>query len=177
MRVGDDRGWDGWMASPTRWTWVWVNSGCWWWTGKPGMLQFMGLQREGHDWTTELNWTESITWINNFMNITKNQNSSGGDQEDSLGSKINRTGESRFLQALERSGGDTSWVFTPVFCSQWNSVTLLTSLFCSDTNWLLFPHTSCFLTSSVHLDLFATVPSTHTLLFKTMCFGSNFWES
>ena len=49
--------WDGWMASPTRWTWVWVNSRSWWWTGRPGMLQFMGLQRVGHDWATELNWT------------------------------------------------------------------------------------------------------------------------
>ena len=57
-RRGDDRGWDGWMASPTRWTWVWVNSGSWWWTGKPGVLQFMGSQRVGHDWATELNWTE-----------------------------------------------------------------------------------------------------------------------
>ena len=55
---GDDRGWDGWMASPTRWTWVWVNSGSWWWTGRPGVLQFMGSQRVGHDWMTELNWTE-----------------------------------------------------------------------------------------------------------------------
>ena len=55
---GDDRGWDGWMASPTRWTWVWVNSGSWWWTGKPGVLQFMGSQRVGHNWATELNWTE-----------------------------------------------------------------------------------------------------------------------
>ena len=55
---GDDRGWDGWMASPTWWTWVWVNSGSWWWTGRPGMLQFMELQRVGHDWATELNWTE-----------------------------------------------------------------------------------------------------------------------
>ena len=54
---GDDRGWDGWMASPTQWTWVWVNSGSWWWTGRPGVLWFMGLQRVGHDWTTELNWT------------------------------------------------------------------------------------------------------------------------
>ena len=52
---GDDRGWDGWMASPTQWTWVWVNSGSWWWTGRPGMLLFMGLQRVGHDWATELN--------------------------------------------------------------------------------------------------------------------------
>ena len=57
-REGDDRGWDGWMASPTRWIWVWVNSGSWWWTGRPGALQFMGSQRVGHDWVTELNWTE-----------------------------------------------------------------------------------------------------------------------
>ena len=55
---GDDRGWDGWMASLTRWMWVWVNSGRWWWTGRPGMLRFTGSQRVGHDWATELNWTE-----------------------------------------------------------------------------------------------------------------------
>ena len=54
---GDDRGWDGWMASPTRWTWVWVNSGSWWWAGRPGVLWFMGSERVGHDWATELNWT------------------------------------------------------------------------------------------------------------------------
>ena len=48
---GDDRGWDGWMASLTRWTWVWVNSGSWWWTGRPGVLRFMGSQRVGCDWT------------------------------------------------------------------------------------------------------------------------------
>ena len=51
---GDDRGWDGWMASQNLWTWVWVNSGSWWWTGRPGMLRFMGLQRVGHDWATDL---------------------------------------------------------------------------------------------------------------------------
>ena len=55
---GDDRGWDGWMASLTRWTWIWVNSWSWWWTGRPGVLRFMGSQRVGHDWATELNWTE-----------------------------------------------------------------------------------------------------------------------
>ena len=55
---GDDRGWDGWMASPTRWAWVWANSGSWWWTGRPGVLRFMESQRVGHDWATELNWTE-----------------------------------------------------------------------------------------------------------------------
>ena len=52
----DDRGWDGWMASPTRWTWVWVNSGSWWWTGRSGVLQFMGSERVGHN--KRLNWTE-----------------------------------------------------------------------------------------------------------------------
>ena len=46
------------MASPTRYTWVWVNSRSWWWTGRPGVLRFMGLQRVGHDWATGLNWTE-----------------------------------------------------------------------------------------------------------------------
>ena len=59
MRAGgevDNRGWDGWMASPTRWTWVWASSRRWWWTGKPGVLQPMGSQRVGHNWATELNW-------------------------------------------------------------------------------------------------------------------------
>ena len=55
---GDDGGWDGWIASPTQWTWVWVNSGSWWWTGRPGMLQFKGSQSVGHDWVTEPNWTK-----------------------------------------------------------------------------------------------------------------------
>ena len=53
---GNNRGWDGWMASPTQWTWVCVNSRSWWWTGRPGVLWFMGLQRVRHDWATELNW-------------------------------------------------------------------------------------------------------------------------
>ena len=67
---GDNRGWDGWMTSPTPWTWVGVNSGSWWWTGRPGVLRFMGSQRIGHDWAIELNWTEwslcsySSPWFN-----------------------------------------------------------------------------------------------------------------
>ena len=52
--------WDGWMASPIQWTWVWVNSGSWWWTGRPGVLWSLGSQRVGHNWATELNWTEYI---------------------------------------------------------------------------------------------------------------------
>ena len=53
---GEDRGWDGWMASSTQWSWVWASSGSWWWTGQPGILQSMGSQRAGHNWVTELNW-------------------------------------------------------------------------------------------------------------------------
>ena len=63
---GDDRGWKGWMASLTRWTWVWVNSRNWWWTGRPGVLWFMGLQRVRHDWATELNRTDAFL---NILNI------------------------------------------------------------------------------------------------------------
>ena len=67
----DDRGWDGWMASPTRRTWVWVNSRSWWWTGRPGVLWFMGLQRVGHDWVTELNWTDGD--VGGFCQILEKQ--------------------------------------------------------------------------------------------------------
>ena len=57
-RKGADRGWDAWMASLTWWAWVWVSSGSWCWTGKPGTLQSIGSQRVGHNWATELNWTD-----------------------------------------------------------------------------------------------------------------------
>ena len=67
---GDHRGWDGWMTSPTRWTWVWVNSRSWWWTRRPGVLQFMGSQRVGHDWATELNRTKQSR-ICNFKTVKK----------------------------------------------------------------------------------------------------------
>ena len=66
---GDDRGWDGWMASPTQRMRVWINSGIWWWTGRSGVLQSMGLQRVGHDWVTELNWTECSTFTASFLRI------------------------------------------------------------------------------------------------------------
>ena len=58
---GDDRGWDVWIASATRWTWVLINSRSWWWTGRPGVLRFMGSQRVRHDWVTELtDWLSSV---------------------------------------------------------------------------------------------------------------------
>ena len=73
-RRGDGRGWDGWVASPTRWTWVWVDSGSWWWTGRPGVLWFMGSQRVGHDWVAELNWTEEKLgkWYWDFCFVSYN---------------------------------------------------------------------------------------------------------
>ena len=71
---GDDRGWDGWMASLTRWTWDWVNSGSWWWTGRPGMLRFKGSQRVGHDWATELNLTEdSVKVVSSVTAMNSNK--------------------------------------------------------------------------------------------------------
>ena len=60
---GDDRGWDSWMASPTQRTWVWASSGCWWWRGKSGVLQSMGLQKAKQDWATELKWTDIISLV------------------------------------------------------------------------------------------------------------------
>ena len=83
-------GWDGWMASPTWWTWVWVNSESWWWTGWPGMLRFMGSQRVRHYWVTELNWTDlvnlimfaSIHWPCNTTTATTTES------EDKKGSKF-----------------------------------------------------------------------------------------
>ena len=79
---GDDRGWDGWMAPLTQWTRVWVNSWSWWWTGRPGVLQFMRSQRVRHDWATELNWssaTYTLTsikgiWNSRISNFSKKNN-------------------------------------------------------------------------------------------------------
>ena len=65
---GEDRGWDGWMASRTRWTWVWVNSRSWWWTERPGVLRFMGSQRVGHDWVTELKAiSDSMQFLSHYQ--------------------------------------------------------------------------------------------------------------
>ena len=70
LKVGggwNDRGWDGRMTSPTGWTWLWVSSGSWWWTGKPGVLQSTGSQRVRHGWVTELNWTCSFIFFFFFL--------------------------------------------------------------------------------------------------------------
>ena len=68
---GDDGGWDGWVASPTQRTWVLVNSGSWWWTGRPGVLQSLGSQRVGQDWATELSWDFSQKeWSSESLTVT-----------------------------------------------------------------------------------------------------------
>ena len=86
---GDNREWDGWMASPTQWTWVWVGSGSWWKTGRPGMLRFMGSQRVGHNWVTELNWTEfksvNVLWGFPDGSVIKNLPAKQDTQVQSLG--------------------------------------------------------------------------------------------
>ena len=71
---GDNRGWDGWMASPTQWTWVWASSSSWWWTGKPGVLQSMGLQRVGYERATELNFCWSRLSLELFSSLAINYN-------------------------------------------------------------------------------------------------------
>ena len=60
-----------WGQEETWWAWVWVNSGSWWWTGRPGVLRFMGLQRVGHDWATELNWIESDFLMSRWFSKVK----------------------------------------------------------------------------------------------------------
>ena len=68
---GDGRGWDGWMVSPTWWTWAWVGSRSWWWTGKPAVLQSMGSQRVRHDWVTELNWMPTIVHTTVYLALSE----------------------------------------------------------------------------------------------------------
>ena len=76
----DDRGWDGWMTSLTRWTWVWVNPGSWWWTGRPGVLQSVGSQKAGHNWVTEPNWTNGNIQV---ALVVKNLPAKPGNVKDS----------------------------------------------------------------------------------------------
>ena len=82
----DNRGWDGWVASPTQWAWVWVNSGCWWWTGRPGVLQAMGSKEL--DMTEQLNWTE-LNWLKIYgMRILGTHTFMTGSPTDFIHTKI-----------------------------------------------------------------------------------------
>ena len=90
-----DRGWDGWMASLAQWTWVWLNSWNWWWTGRPGVLHSMLSQRGGHEWVTELNWGHEqriFQWRHRdnqqvheeMLNITNNQRNANQNHSEIL---------------------------------------------------------------------------------------------
>ena len=107
---GNDRGWDVWMASPSQWTWVWVNSGSWWWTGRPGVLQSMGSQRVGHYWATELNW-----WICHKVKQNANLKGKSTDYYSKM-NKCNRKACTPLLFVLplciksrRRSGESALW--------------------------------------------------------------------
>ena len=118
LRAGGegDRGWDGWMASLTQWTWVWVDSGRWWWTGRPGVLQFMGSQRVGHDWVTELN--ESLP---NVLEAKKENSRKRGWLIEPYAPKRVRAGKSLgdtvLLVAWERAWPDAGG--GKVFTAEW----------------------------------------------------------
>ena len=112
-REGDDRGWDGWMASLTWWTWIWVNSRSWVMDREACMLRFMGLQRVGHDWATELNWTE--TWINGYE-VQGGKNHSRGKQRLLRGYRVVHLTQGKSGEIIVRTGGKyggkkpkTSW--------------------------------------------------------------------
>ena len=96
--------WDGWIASLTQWTRVWVDSGSWWWTRKPGMLQFMGSQRVGHDWATELNWSVRI---NNPFNHLWDEQLEGLYW---LCYRWIRDSFMSLIKAIQRMGGSLQWV-------------------------------------------------------------------
>ena len=103
---GDNRGWDGWMALLTQWTWVWINSRSWWWTGRPGVLRFMGSQRVGHNWATELNWgIEPFNWKLKEKQAVQDE----------------MVGEYYWLSwhEFEQTQGDSGGKRSLVCCSQW----------------------------------------------------------
>ena len=99
---GDDRGWDGWKALPRRWTWVWVCSGSWWWTGKPGVLQSMSWQRDRHGWATKLNWICRYKYVCIFSWVT-NEDFPGSSEGKESASNAE---DPDLIPWLERSPGE-----------------------------------------------------------------------
>ena len=100
---GDDRGWDGWMASLTQWTWVWASSGRWWWTGKPGVLQSMGSQRVRHDWVTKQQYS-TITKLWNIYLRWRN----GLGQEDERPIKTAQSGDDKIRVQTQKQEWEES---------------------------------------------------------------------
>ena len=104
---GEDGEWSGWMASPTWWTWIWVSSGSWWWTEKPGMLQSMGSQRVGHDWATELNWWNNGINQDGISYLSQHFTSTVVIQIKSLSSRLRFS--SRYYQTFIILSESTCW--------------------------------------------------------------------
>ena len=124
---GDNRGWDGWMASPTQWTWVWVSSGSWWWTGRPGVLQSHGVAKSRtrlSDWN-ELRWFKSSTcqeYKTEGKEFQKKGQHEGNPGENSRAPCVWREGRSSGI--LVSRGEEwalrsvlTSWYFCPLQCA------------------------------------------------------------
>ena len=103
----------GWMASPTRWEWVWVNSGSLWWTGRPGVLRFMGSQRIRHDWVTELNWTDPALQADSLSSEPP------GKPFEKLGDDINKYQANLYIikqqsvwsRGFEKHQRNLEWIF------------------------------------------------------------------
>ena len=120
-REGDDRGWDGWMASLTLCMWVWVNSGSWWWTGRPCMLQFMGLQRVRHEWETKLYWKSTLFICTDKEFIAVNLKSISL-LKINISSNFNMANVHRHSQwwiwmGLHRTAWDNCALISPIICS------------------------------------------------------------
>ena len=130
---GDDRGWDGWMVSPTQWIWVWVNSGSWCWTGRPGMLRFMGLQRVGHDWATERNWTDIVMRVMKTVLHWHNEIYRSVEQYR----EPKYTSEHLQSTGLHKSAKNTKWGEDSLFNKQyWENWTFT----CRNWIWTLVSH-------------------------------------
>ena len=116
-RKGGNRGWEGWMASLSQWTWVWVNSGSWWWTGRPGVLQSMGSQRVGHNWATELNSTQ-LNWFSTIIVLTIHEQlwgSPGGTSDKEPACQCRRHKRHRFKPWDRKIPRRRAWQPTPAF--------------------------------------------------------------
>ena len=116
--------WDGWMAPPTQWTWVWIDPRSWWWTGRPDMLQSMGSQRVGHDWETELNWMfqrPKVTGSVVTSNIRRRKPGARGMQSGAGGMRPPLYGEPSHLPL------DSSFYIINLLLSCWSSYDLFHS--------------------------------------------------
>ena len=171
---GDDRGWDGWMASLTRWTWVSVNSWIWWWTGRPGVLQFMESQRVGHDWATELNWTELLVYVICLIHkqmYMKVQGFPGGSvvknmpvmQETWVWSLVRRIPWRReWLPTIVFFPGESPWIVEPGY-SPWGGKEV-------DTTELLTTGKTLYKISDLNYDLSETHCTWGNHRLSTRCF-------